>query len=136
MQKPNLHLIKKTDSKVIAQINSSELKGLWIDPETLNDEENLCGQLIKDYKSEIMDMCRLAYSLGDCYYIEVTFRIDSKEDSNCNIHIHQELSLFEESNELRFECPLSEDYLKCETLYLRADYPLFGSAEFLNIQSE
>lgn len=134
MQKPNLPEISATDSKVVAQIKASELKGLWINPQTLGTEENLCGEIIKEYEGKEISDYRLTYSMGDDSYLEVTFVIFSKEDSNFNLHIDQELMLFEENGELSFECPLSDDSLECDTLYLRKDYPLFGSAEFLNIK--
>lgn len=135
MQKPNLPEIAVTDPRIIVQIKASELKGLWIDPQTLETAENLCGKLIKNYQSKVMDLCRLAYSLGDDSRIEITYRIGNREDSKCNIHIHQELLVFEENGRLRFECPVSEDDLECDVVYLRSDYPLFASAEFLNIKA-
>lgn len=53
---------------------------------------------------------------------------------NAHTFINQDFQLLDWEDEWYFFCPLSNECIKCKTVYLRKDYPLFGSAKFLNIK--
>lgn len=71
---------------------------------------------------------------GSYEYLELDYVLLSREDGSENVHISQEISIGEQKDELLFFCPLDDDdWTWCKELYLRADFPLFGSAKSLNI---
>lgn len=56
-------------------------------------------------------------------------------DGGENVHISQEIQIYKDAEgQLCFECPILGESESCMKLYLRNDFPLFGSSEALKVR--
>jgi hypothetical protein len=135
MNTKHLTQIKHDHELVIGKITIIELlnAGLEIDDdfEILESFQGIDIPIVNNDLFHYICVCR---SNGSYTNLEINFGLFSREDSNENVHTVQEVSLAISENKLQFYCPLDDnDWMKCAELYLRADYPLVGSAKSLNI---
>ncbi len=130
-----LPTINKDSELIVAKVTIEQLQsaGLEFDDnyEILDSFKTV---VIPRYKNHEDYQLTASRSNGSYCFAEFDYVIMSREDASENVHITQEISFGEENGKLQFFCPLDDEgYTLCSELYLRADYPLFGSAKSLNI---
>ncbi len=132
MKVPNLNKIQHSDATVIINIDDLVLNGLSINedfeiPEKFHYAYNL--------KGDQLFYLHIGRSNGTFDYLEFHYGfILEPTDSNENVHISQEILIFEdEEGHLSFTCPILGSSKVTKKLYFRNDFPLFGSGEALNI---
>lgn len=135
MNTKHLPKISKDSELIVAKVTIEQLQseGLEFDDnyEILDSFETVG---IPRYKNNDNYQLTASRSNGGNCYLELDYVLMSREDANENVHISQEISFGEENGKLQFFCPLDDDdWTWCKDLYLRADFPLFGSAKSLNI---
>lgn len=121
MIKPNLTQASTFEPIVIASLDVADI-------------DKLKAQKYVRLSSKNSDVeIALTESEGSEDYLQLHIHLFGREDGNENLFIDQEVSVTEEDSEVYFICPVSDTEVTCRRLYLRADYPLFGCAEFLNV---
>lgn len=135
MNTKNLSQIKQNNELIIGKITIDELvnAGLEIDD---NGEvpDNFEGIDIPIVNNNLLHYICIRRSIGSYTYLEINLGLFSREDGGENVKVVQEISLGSFEGKLFFYCPLDDnDWIECSELYLRADFPLFGSANSLNI---
>lgn len=133
MKVPNLKEIN--ESKVVTCIDMKDLfnSGFLMDEDYEIIEDFY--HTFKDKSGELFN-CHILRSNGSYHNLEFHFGfIIEKSTGSENVHIAQEIAIgFNHDDKLCFICPLSDDEKLCSKLYLRDDFPLFGSKEALNIK--
>lgn len=135
MNTKHLVQIKQNNELIIGKITIDELvnAGLEIDD---NGEipDNFEGIDIPIVKNNLLHYICIRRSNGSYTYVEINFGLFSREDGGENVKVVQEISLGSSEGKLFFYCPLDDnDWIECDELYLRVDFPLFGSTKSLNI---
>jgi hypothetical protein len=129
--------VKEDDNEIIiAKVTVDDLvkNGLKVD----EDMEILPGFHDFDIKHNgnplIQDIFVTDTSPGNrCINLHIVY-YSNGTDINSHAFIEQDLQMLVWDDVLYFICPLSARFTKCKTVYLRREYPLFGSARFLNIK--
>ncbi len=134
MRASNLFQILDLSKDVVAEVNISDLikSGLVLNEDYEIKKDFLYSQPVKNDGVFSLDITRSNGWFGNIE-IHFAFFIDTSE-SDENIHISQEVRIVKNKNgKLQFVCPILGGENLCSTLYLRNDFPLFGSDEGLNV---
>lgn len=123
MSKQKFTQISTYQQGVIASIDVTDLK-------TLLRKVNKVVQInSKDRNVSIT----VTWSAGYKGNLEIHLHKIQNNERDENLHIDQEVQVTKDEEGFLFLCPLSHTEVQCRRLYLRADYPLFGSAQALNV---
>lgn len=130
-----LPTINKDSELIVAKVTIKQLQSAELEfDDNYEILDSFKTVVFPRYKNHDDYQLTASRSNGSYCYLELDYVLMSREDASGNVHITQEISFDEDNGKLQFFCPLDDDdYKLCPELYLRADYPLFGSAKSLNI---
>lgn len=135
MNTKHLPTINKDSELIVAKVTIDQLQTEGLEfTDNYEILDSFKTVVIPRYKNHDDYQLTASRSRGDDCYLELDYVLLSREDASENVHITQEISFGEEQGKLLFFCPLDDDdWMLSRELYLRADFPLFGSAKSLNI---
>ena len=131
-----LHKIQSGDQLIVGKVSMRRILTSY--PELIHEYEDILDRFkgvdFEPLNEDLVQYIHVARSIITYDDLEINYVIQSREESGMHGRIAQVVDIFERNNRLHFVCPLwEEDYLQCDELFLRADFPLFGSAKALNI---
>jgi hypothetical protein len=133
MKVPSLNEVQAIET--VASINISDLIAAGL---TLNENFEIPEDFhyVQEVDSDELFYLHIRRSGGWFGNLEFHYAFFLEpSDGGENIHISQEVQIFKDTEEqLCFECPILDESQSCTKLYLRSDFPLFGSSEALKVK--
>lgn len=133
MRTPNLNEMTISETLTCIDINDLIKAGLILSESGEIPKEFHYVQQVNESKLFFVHINRSGGWSGN---LEIHYGFFLEPSDNCeNVHLEQEISLYQNENgNLYFICPLLGEENYCTTLYLRHDFPIFGSKKALNIK--
>lgn len=131
-----LHQIQPGDQLIVGKVSMRRILVSY--PDLIHEYEDISDRFegvdFKPFNENLVQYIHVGRSIITYDDLEINYVIQSREESGMHARIDQVVNTSERNSRLHFVCPLWEEgYLQCDELFLRADFPLFGSAKALNI---
>jgi len=132
MKTPKLNQIETSEALLYIDINELVKAGLILN-ENFEIPENF--HYVHKIDEDKLFFVHITRSGGSFCNLEIHYGFFLEPtDNGENVHIEQEISIYQdEVNQLYFVCPILGAEKPCTKLYMRYDFPIFGSKEGLNI---